>query len=971
MTAKQEKAKKGAEKKLLRTSEKDTPVPVVGIGASAGGLEAFETFVKALPDDFGIAYVLVVHLDPSHPSILPEIIQKKTKMKVSQVTDNMKIMPNQVFIIPPNRDLAIFKGRLKLLEFQTPRGMKLPIDTFFRSLAEDQGNKATAIILSGTGTDGTLGIRAIKGEAGMVIVQDPKSAKYDGMPQSAIASGLADYILPPEKMPELLKNFARHQSRELESATKTGAGKLLNALQRIYVLLRTATGHDFSLYKKNTIVRRIERRMQVQQIDDIDDYTRYLQESDTEISILFKELLIGVTSFFRDITAFESLKDTYLPDLLSDKPDDYQVRIWVPGCSSGEEAYSLAIIVVECMESIGRRFEVQIFGTDLDEQAINVARVGRYPESISGDVTAKRLKRFFTKEETSYRINKNIREMVVFAPQNISKDPPFTRIDLLSCRNLLIYFGQELQNKLFHLFHWSLKENGLLFLGSSESVGHSTDLFIALDKKWKIFKCRPLAKLPFPALSFPPTEPVAVLAPREELQPRRNEDTDLVRILKAILAESNMPPCVVIDDLANIVYIHGRTGRFLEPAEGEGSLNIFKMARPGLQAELSRAIPEVLKKRREIKIQKLRINDNNNAVDITLALRPLSDFQTVLQRLTLIIFAEAGIDKGATPTRAAYAGDAEKSAEVHRLENLLQATVEEMETANDELRSTNEELQSTNEELQSTNEELETSKEEMQSLHEESTTVNVELQSRIDELIVANDDIKNLLDATDIATIFLDIDFHVRRYTPKAAHLFHLTAADIGRSIEHFATTLKDLRLAEVAEKVMADLGLHEFEISDVSGSIYRMRVRPYRTINNVIDGVVVTFEDISTLKELYNTLSEKETLWRGLVETAPMGIFIISEMKFTYLNPGALTIFGADCPEEMLGKPFLDRVHQDYHAIVRTQLSTLIEQKKPLSAVEQKWLRIDGALIELVISATPILYKKRQSALIFVRERL
>ena len=971
MDTRKQKTESGAEKTPFSTGKQNSLIPVVGIGASAGGLEAFERLVKALPDDFGIAYVLVVHLDPSHPSILPDIIRKKTRMKVSQITDNMKIMPNQVFIIPPNRDLAVFKGRLKLLESQTPRGMRLPIDTFFRSLAEDQGNRATGIILSGTGTDGTLGIRAIKGEAGMVIVQDPKSAKYDGMPQSAIASGLADYILSPEKMPELLKNFARHQSRELEGASKTGAEKLLNALQSIYVLLRTATGHDFSLYKKNTIVRRIERRMQVQQIDDIDDYTRYLQESDSEISILFKELLIGVTSFFRDKTAFELLKDTYLPNSLRDKPDDYQLRIWVPGCSSGEEAYSLAMVVVECMETIGRRFEVQIFGTDLDEQAINVARVGRYPESISADVTARRLQRFFTKEETFYRINKTIREMVVFAPQNISKDPPFTRIDLLSCRNLLIYFGQELQNKLFHLFHYSLRENGLLFLGSSESVGHSTDLFIALDKKWKIFKCRSSAKVPFPTLNFTPAEPVAVPAPREEPQPSRNEDIDLVRILKAILAESNMPPCVVIDDSANIIYIHGRTGRFLEPAEGEGSLNIFKMARPGLQAELSRAVPEVLKTRREITIKKLRINDNNNAVDIHLVLRPLPDFQAVLQCLTLIIFAEGGSDNGATPIRTAYAGDAEKSGEVQRLENLLQATVEEMETANEELRSTNEELQSTNEELQSTNEELETSKEEMQSLHEESTTVNAELQSRIDELMAANDDIKNLLDATEIATIFLDIDLLVRRYTPKASHLFHLTAADVGRPIEHFATTLKDLRLAEVAEKVMADLGLHESEVVDGNGSIYRMRVRPYRTLNNVIDGVAVTFEDISTLKELYNTLSEQEALWRGLVETAPMGIFIISETNFTYLNPGALQIFGADSPEEMLGKPFLDRIYPDYQAIFRKQLDTLIEEKRPLSTVEQTWLRLDGALTELVISATPILFEKQQSALIFMRERL
>ena len=970
MTTKNPSQVKNEEKRETRTKN-DVLFPVVGIGASAGGLEAFEAFVKALPEDLGIAYVLVVHLDPSHASILPEIIQKKTRMKVCQITDNTEIVPDQIFIIPPNKDLAIINNTLQLLDMKKPRGTNLPIDTFFRSLAQDRGSMATGIILSGTGSDGTLGVRAIKGEAGLVMVQDLQSAKYDGMPRSAIASGLADYVLPPEKMPEQLSNYAERLARREKGVTRPGDENMLQALQKIYALLRTATNHDFSLYKKNTICRRIERRMQVQQIDNIDDYVRYLQESDTETATLFRELLIGVTSFFRDPVPFELLRDRYLPELLKDKPDEYRIRIWVPGCSSGEEAYSIAIIVWECMEILGRSFEVQIFGTDLDENAINVARVGRYPDSIAVDVSEERLKRFFTKEESYYQINKNIREMVVFAPQNIIKDPPFTRLDLVSCRNLLIYFGQKLQNQLLPIFRYSLKEDGLLFLGSSETISQTTDLFTVCDKKWKIFKCRPSGREAPPALYYPTAEPVLQLVEKEACVRGQDKENNTARLLKVILAQSNLPPSVVIDDSANIIYVHGRTGRFLEPAEGETSANIVKMARPGLQGDLARAIRRMSADRQEIKISRLRINDNGGYVEVNLTLRPLPDFQTGQHRLTMVMFDEIAAANGKKDNGAPDSIEVEKRDEVKKLEDILQTTIEEMETANEELKSTNEELQSTNEELQSTNEELETSKEEMQSLNEETTTVNAELQSRIDELIAANDDIKNLLDATEIATIFLDIELTVRRYTPKATELFHLTASDVGRPIMHFATSLVNVRLVEYAEKVLTDLSQHESEVGDEKGNSYRMRVRPYRTINNVIDGVVVTFEDISKYKELMGALTESESLWRGLVENAPMGVFIMTSGRFAYLNPGALKIFGASSLEEIVDKPVIERVHPDFHDLLGRQTEILIEKRQPVAAIEEKWLRMDGASTELVVSAAPILFKKQRSALVFVREEL
>lgn len=955
-----------------------TPIfPVVGIGASAGGLQAFEEFFTAMPEDCGIAFVVVAHLDPSHTSMLPELIQKKTGMKVSQVTENMKIVPNRVYIIPPNKNLALFNGTLQLLEVIQPRGANRPIDSFFRSLAKDQGKKAIGIILSGTGTDGTMGIRAIKGEAGMVMVQDPKMAKYDGMPRSAMASGMVDYVLPAGRLPEQLSRYVRRRLQKEDGLTRTGDEKMAGALQKIYALLRAATDHDFSQYKKNTICRRIERRMSIQQIDNIDDYVRYLQESEMEINVLFKELLIGVTGFFRDVVPFELLKEKYLPDLLKDKPDDYQVRVWVVGCSSGEEAYSIAIVLRECMEAMGRRFTVQIFGTDLDGDAIDTARAGRYPESIAADLTPERLAKFFVRDGSHYRVAKDVREMAVFAPQNVIKHPPFTKLDLLCCRNLLIYFGPKLQQRLLPVFHYSLKPDGLLLLGSSETIGHTMDLFTVLDRKWKIYKRLPTAGAAHPVLHLPGFEAVAEISDEgAALSPEQAREAGMLKLLKTILAFSDMPPCVIIDDAANIIYVHGRTGRYLEPAEGEATTNILRMARPELRMALISVFRKMATKRREVIIRQ-RLEESGGYFEMDLVARPLPDLQTGHRGLIMVIFDEIAVTREKAPDLSSQE-QPDKSDEVRRLEDDLRytrenlhITIEELETSNEELKSANEELQSTNEELQSTNEELEASKEEQQSLNEETITVNVELQSRIDELVVASDDIKNLLDATEIATIFLDTDLQVRRFTPKATELFYLTSADIGRPIAHFATNLKDVTLVETAGKVLNDLGQHESEVEDEKGKRYRMRMRPYRTLSNVIDGVVVTFEDITKYKELVDYVTESETLWRGLVENAPMGIFITTAGRFAYLNPGALKLFAAGSQEEMLGMPIVERVHPDSSDLLNKQFDALMADREPVAAVEEKWLRVDGAVIELVLSATPISYRKQNGALVFVRKKL
>lgn len=836
--------------------------PIVGIGASAGGLEAFESFFNAMPANSGIAFVLVAHLDPTHISILPELIQKKTKMKVLQVTDNMKVQANHVYIIPPNKEMAILNGSLQLMEMLKPRGANLPIDSFLRSLAQDQGSNASCIILSGTGTDGTLGLRAIKGEAGMTIVQDEESAKYSGMPHSAIGTGLVDYVLPVDKMPEQLLRYIKHAVKISTATVYDTDERLQNELNKIFILLRSGTGHDFSLYKKNTIFRRIERRMHVHQLDEIEGYVRYLQESERERTILFKELLIGVTCFFRDAEPFELLKKTYLPALLPEKPDDYSVRIWVPGCSSGEEVYSIAMILQECMEGMGRRFNVQIFGTDIDDEAVSAARVGIYPDSISADVSPERLKKFFTKKENHFQVKKLIREMAVFAQQNIIKDPPFTKLDILSCRNLLIYFEPELQKNLLPIFHYSLNKDGILFLGPSESIGQASDLFSSLDNKWKIFKRISPGLSGHPVLNFPSSGQALGTVQMDTPEPSRQVENvvNTLTLLQSMLAQSDMSPCVVIDDLANILYIHGRTGRFLEPAEGETSNNILDMARPGLKTGLTNAINKTATSMRETELKGLQVKDNGTLLDLNLTVRPLPDFQTGRHGMLLVIFDV--VSPGVKKKGKAQLQEKEKNSDdIKKLEDELQytkenlqATIGELETSNEELKSTNEELQSTNEELQSTNEELETSKEELQSLNEESVTVNAELQSRIDEMVKANDDIKNLLDATAIAVIFLDIDLAVRRFTPTVTEMFPLTQSDIGRPIEHFASSLIDVDLHSSSRKVLQDLGLQETIVKDNKGKMYRLRIRPYRTVNNVIDGVVITFEDITETKSSVST---------------------------------------------------------------------------------------------------------------------
>ena len=880
--------------------------PVVGLGASAGGLEALEAFFKAMPTNSGAAFVVVAHLDPTHISLMPELLQKHTQMPVAQITDGTRVKPDHVYIIPPNRDLSMLSGTLQLLEMVHQRGANLPIDHFFRALAQDQGSNAIGIILSGTGSDGSIGIKAIKAELGMAMAQSEASAKYDGMPRCAIATGVIDYILPPEQMPKQLLAYLEHSAHRVPAELTGRGGKMPDALQKIFVILRARSNHDFSLYKQNTICRRIERRMNVHQLDDINDYVRFLQESDKEAAILFNELLIGVTNFFRDADAFASLSNA-LMEMLQSRPADYTVRVWVAGCSSGEEAYSVAMLLIECMESLKRHFSVQIFATDIDDNAIATARGGLYPASILADVSEERLRRFFIREEDGqYRIRKNVREMLVFAPQNLIKDPPFTKLDLLCCRNLLIYLGPELQQKLLPLFHYSLKDDGILFLGSSETIGQHTDCFRPLDKKWKIFHAVRSLTLPRQPLVFPVLPPGHAEA-KEAAMPdsiQQLEETSAFQMVEAILQQSDAPPCVIINEACNILYVYGKTGRFLEPAEGKVSVNLLEMVRPGLKKELTEAIHKVALHKQAVSCKGISVQYNSSGLVIDLLVKPILE-SSVMRGMLMVVFDEvSGTEGKLQPKRRAISNRPARSAaeleeELHHTRENLQTTIEELETSNEELKSTNEELQSTNEELQSTNEELETSKEELQSLNEEAATVNAELQSRIDELSNANDDMKNLLDSTDIATVFLDSDLRIRRFTPRVTDIIPLAAADAGRPVSHFSTTLIDIDLVGDARAVLEDLIVREKEAVSKDGKVFLIRLRPYRTVANVIDGVVITLTDISERKQMEETLQRQVNLAEGIVNTIREPLLVLdARLRVISANPSFYTMFHTSAAE-------------------------------------------------------------------------
>lgn len=724
----------------------------------------------------------------------------------------------------------------------------MPIDHFLRALAEDAGDRAVAIILSGTGSDGTLGLRAIQGTGGIVFVQEPADAKYDGMPRSVIQTGLADQVAPAAEIPKPLSAYIERYSTGKHLPLEDG---MLQYMQKILMTIRSKTGHDFSLYKKNTVLRRIRRRISIHNIDNAATYLRYLQEHPEEIHQLFKELLINVTSFFREPETFDILKQVILPALLRDKSPDYIIRAWVPGCATGEEAYSVAMVIREYAEEKRRDYRLQMFATDIDEDSITQARTGFFPTNIALDVRAERLAKFFTKEETGYRVRKDIRESIVFATQNMTKDAPFTRLDLVSCRNVLIYMEPELQSTLINLFHYSLKTNGVLFLGSSETIGSHTGLFSIIDRKWKFFQAKPTiapevhGHVPAPAWTSEAAEPAL-------LKPKR---ISLEEIVRSALLSAFAPPAMIVNDEGDILYIHGNTGKYLTPGPGRPTMNISDMTREGLHFHVRAALLAAARNPQEAIYRGVGVKTNGETETVDLIVKPLPR-RDGEESLFMFIFRESAEPKTGKFKKGkgrAETADTRRIAELEKelayTKESLQASVEEAQATNEELRSANEEMQSTNEELQSTNEEMETSKEELQSVNEELTTVNSELQSKIEQLSRVENDMKNLLDSTEIATIFLDADLHVKRFTASASKVISLIPTDVGRPIGDLTTKIEYSGITGKAQEVLDRLRPFEAEVRGKDERWYLMRILPYRTLENVIDGVVITFTDITESK--------------------------------------------------------------------------------------------------------------------------
>ena len=910
--------------------------PIVGIGASAGGLAAFEAFFSGMPTDTdpGMAIVLVQHLAPDHKSILGDLIRRCTRMPVFEAEDGMPVQVNCVYIIPPNHDLALLQGRLQLFEPSSPRGWRLPIDFFLNSLARDQHQRAIAIVLSGTGSDGSEGVRAIKSEGGMVMAQSLASAEFDGMPRSAIGTGMVDFELPAEAMAAQVMAYVAHPGARSGVAVDPETRSEPLALHKVFVLLRAHTGHDFSQYKPSTVHRRVERRMAVHRITTIDDYARYMQATPTEADALLGDLLIGVTRFFRDPAAFAVLEQRVIPALLKDRDANDCVRVWSPGCSCGEEAYSIAILLHEQLAQLQLSCKVQVFASDIDRRAIARARTGVYPASIANDVSAERLARYFTAEAdgSRYRIHKCIRDLLVFSEHDVIKDPPFSRLDLISCRNLLIYMGSELQKRLIPMFHYILKPSGVLFLGTSETVGEFGDLFAPIDHTAKLYLRKQVAAgtqraargLALPAMGSggrisSPVAGRASAVPKVSL--REQTEQALLRQMAGA--------GVLVNGHGDMLYTHGRTGMYLELMTGEAGINnIVKMAREGLRHDLASALHQAMTTRAPVRRNQLRVRSNGHFVHVDLGVLPLLPaaegdapsplFLVTLETVSAPVAAVSSVDTAPPGTSEASSArtppfdQATATATIADLNEALRANREylqsanaQLETSNEALKASNDEMQSINEELQSTNEELETSKEEMQSINEELATVNSELQTKVTDLSRASNDMNNLLSCTGIGTIFVDHQLRVLRFTPAVTGVINLIPSDVGRPVAHIVSNLVDyVSLVADAQCVLDTLVPKEVEVRTTADTWYTLRIQPYRTLDNVIEGAVITFVEITGIVRAREALSEANELRRlAVVVRDASDAITVQDLdgRITAWNPSASRMYGWTEAEALL----------------------------------------------------------------------
>lgn len=826
---------------------KNDKLTIVAIGASAGGLRAFEKFFTHLPK-IGMAYVIITHLARDHESMLPEIIKKYTSLSVQQIKDGMTVKPDTIYVTPVGKNISIQKGILYLIEQSEPHYTNLPITSFFRSLAEDKSENMIAVILSGTGSDGTAALSDIKNYGGITIAQDPSTAEYDGMPRSAINTGLVDYILPVEEIPLQLTKCVRRYGKVKEM-------KPSQHIQQIFALLRMHTGHDFSNYKINTVIRRVEKQMHGHQIKNLADYVVFLQINPREIDNLFRDLLIGVTRFFRDAEAFDILKIKILPMLLKNKPQNATFRVWIPACSTGEEAYSIGIILYEYMQSKNQYFNVQIFATDIDIQALEYARIGIYPATILTDISPERIEKFFTKEDDGrYKISKEIRSMVVFGEQNIIKDPPFTKLDMISCRNVLIYLNAQLQKKLLPILHYSLKPKGILFLGISEATLGFSDHFKLLSKKWKIFERKDVVTETRSLIELTTLNNDYDRAVLPKVEKKASDSNDrFIQAIERFLLNKYVLPCVVVDKKGHVLFSHGNIDKYFNVERHKENINITDHLNTDIKTAITPVLLRITSQNKPFKCNTIKFSKDNTTAIVNITIALIEDVE-LLRDLIVILFAEVPSDSQDFANNHVLTS---KNVEIADIATELEFTKENLQATIAQLESGHEELQSTNEELQSTNEEIETSREELQSLNEELIIVNTELQNMIDQLATANDDMTNLFNSTEIAALFLDNALNVKRFTPKAQKFVHLIQSDIGRSISHFSTTIKYTQLVQDAGEVLKTLQEKNVEVMSEDNKWFSIRILPYRTLSNVIDGVVITITDINRYKEYEKKLEQ------------------------------------------------------------------------------------------------------------------
>lgn len=926
------------------TTDKTDSFPVVAVGASAGGLEAFTQLLRTLPNNTGMAFVFIQHLDPKHHSMLSELFAKTSSMPVVEAKDGTRVEPNHVYVIPPNVNMGILRRRLQLTPRTAEAGQHAPIDFFMRSLAEARNSRSIGVVLSGTASDGTRGLVAIKAEGGITFAQDERSAKYNGMPRSAITSGCVDFILPPEKIGEELATISGHPylSHDLIETQAAGVKKQKphdENFEKIFALLRNTCGINFREYKLGTIQRRTLRRMALHKMEHVSDYTRYLEKHPSEAQVLCQDLLIPVTSFFRDLEAFEALKSKVFPSILKDKTNKGTIRIWTPGCSTGEETYSLAIVLLECLGDKASSFQVQLFGTDVNERGIEKARAGIYQERISQEISPDRLRRFFTKVEEGYRVSKSVQDLCVFAKQNVAEDPPFSQMNLVACRNLLIYLGSTLQSKMMPILHYALRPSGFLMLGNAESVAAFPNLFDPVDKKHKIFIKRAVGSrlhYDFSANRYPRETSVPIGARKPS---GISMDLDQQREADRIVLKKYAPPGVVINENMEILQFRGPIGPYVEPTLGRASLHLLKIAKKEFVAELRAAVNQAKKTHALVKCQSVEFRHNGQLKSANISVEPLESSNE--SRQYLILFERtspsgslqrkvAGKSPGIGRTAKTEIGQIRRK--LATAEEHLRSVIESKEASDEEYQSANEEVLSANEELQSTNEELETSQEELQSANEELNTVNDELHGRNMELDRANSDINNLLDSTSLPVVMVDRGLRIRRFTTASARILRILPSDTGRSITDRRLDINVPKLDKLIVGVIDTLTPKELEVQDKENHWYSLQIRPYRTTDDKIDGAVLVLSDIDTLKRLNERLQRSKEFTEDIIDTVREPLAVLArDLKVLYVNPSFLKNFRVN-REETEGK-FLYSLGNEQWNIpkLRAALKDVISKGAPL----------------------------------------